>query len=236
MSNESTGNPNDPPQCAMDGTAEAHQTITPPAGPSSHAEPAQQWTSQATDYGKSSKKKKKKRSKLKDREPLHSESLSTHPVEIKLANIRAAIAAGADVNGLDESEPTYHREGRPLDACLRVTHMANGATFYSNVDVIKVLLEHGADPRLRDRKTVFFTPLEVAVFNAEKEGQIPRAKVFYGQVVVMFKEVIAKLEEKEKTEKGEKANKERGEEKGAEEEKAEEKGEQGRGKSEKGEE
>lgn len=200
MSNKSIGKPDDLPQGAMEGSAETHQDSTSHAGPSSQTEPAQQQTTQAANHGRS-RKKKKKRPKLKDREPLHSEPLSTHPVEVKLANIRPAMAAGADVNGLDESDPACHREGRPLDACLRVTHMASGATFHSNVDVIEVLLEHGADPRVRDRKTVFFTPLEVAVYNAEKDGQIPRAKIFNEQVVLMFKEAIEKLEEREKGEK-----------------------------------
>lgn len=35
-----------------------------------------------------------------------------------------AIAAGADVNALGDSEPEGHREGGPLDACLRTTHTA----------------------------------------------------------------------------------------------------------------
>lgn len=201
MSEESITKPDNPPQGPLDGCTETRHGTTQPAGPSTQTEPAQQQTPQAPKHGKRSKRKKKP--KLRDREPLHSEPLSTHPVEVKLANIRAAIAAGADVNGLDESDPACHREGRPLDACLRVTHMASGATFYSNLDVIKVLLDHSADPRLRNRKTVFISPLRVAVFNAEKEGQEPRAKAFYEQVVVMFKEAIAKLEEREKGEKGE---------------------------------
>lgn len=202
MSEESIAKPDGPPQGALDHCTEIHQGTTQPADHSPQPEPAQQETTQALNHGKPSKKKKKK-PKLRNRQPLHSEPLGTHPVEVKLANIRAAIAAGADVNGLNESDLVCHWEGRPLDACLRVTHMAAGATFYGNLDVIKVLLEHGADPRLWDCKNVFFTPLEVAVFNAEKDGQISRVKVFYEQVVVMFKEAIAKLEEREKGEKGE---------------------------------
>lgn len=178
MSEESIAKPDGPPQGALDHCTENHQDTTQPTDHSPQPEPAQQETTQAPNHGKFSnnKKKKKKKPKLRKRQTLHSEPLGTHPVEVKLANIRAAIAAGIDVNGLDESDPVCHREGRPLDACLRVTHMAHGATFYGNLDVIKVLLEHGADPRLRDHKHVFLTPLQVAVFNAKKDGQIPQAK------------------------------------------------------------
>lgn len=188
----------------MDDSTENQQATTPPpASPSSspQAEPAQQQTPQAADHGKP--KTKKQKPKLRHRGPLHGEPLSTHPVEVKLARIREAIAAGADVNGLDDSDPACHREGRPLDACLRVTHMANGATFYSNDDVIELLLEHGADPRLRDTKTVFLSPLKVAEFNAGKESHSEKAKAFYARVLQMFREAIAKLEEKERAEKGE---------------------------------
>lgn len=209
MSEESIAKPDDPPQGALDGCTD-HQGTTQPADPSPQSEPAQQQTTQAPNHGNPSKKKKKKKPKLRKRQPLHSKPLGTHPVEVKLANIRAAIAAGANVNGLNESDPVCHREGCLLDACLHVTHMAAGATFYGNLDIIKVLLEHSANPRLRDHRNVFFTPLEVAVFNAKKDGQIPRAKVFYEQVVVMFKEAIAKLEEREMGKKGEEEKGEEG--------------------------
>lgn len=199
MSNEPIDKHDSLPRGTMDGHPEHHQ-VTPPADPSSQPEPAQQQPTQAAEHGKVRRKKKTKRKNLK---PLHHEPLSTHPIEKKLARMRAAIAAGADVNGLDESEPICHREGRPLDACLRVSHMPNGGFFYENVHVIELLLEHGADPRLRCIKNVFFTPLQVATFGAERDDQVPRAKVFFERVVVMFKEAIAKLEEREKSEKGE---------------------------------
>lgn len=187
----------------MDGSTKSSQATTPPpASPSySQAEPAQQQTSQAADHGKPRPKKQKP--KLKNRGPLHGEPLTNHPVEVKLARIREAIAAGADINGLDDSDPACHREGRPLDACLRMTHMASGATFYSNVHVIELLLEHGADPRLRDTKTVFISPLKVAEYNAGKESHSEKTKAFYGQVLQMFRDAIAKLEEKERAEQGE---------------------------------
>lgn len=208
MSNESIDKHDDLPQGSMDGHAEHHQA-TPSAGPSSQPEPAQQQQTQAAEHSKVRRKKKTKRKNLK---PLHHEPLSAHTVEKKLARMRAAIAAGADVNGLDESEPICHREGRPLDACLRVSHMPNGPFFYENVHAIELLLEHGADPRLRDVKYSFITPLEIATFAAERDDQVPRARVFYERVVAMFKEAIAKLEEKEKSEKGEEKG-ETGEEK-----------------------
>lgn len=187
----------------MDGRAEYRQD-TPSSPQAEPAEAMQEQQKQAADHNSKRRERNEKKPKPKDRGPLFAEPLSRHPVEEKLARIREVIAAGADVNGLDDSEPACHREGHPLDACLRVTHMANGATFYDNVHVIELLLEHGADPRLRDKKNVFFTPLEVATWNAEKdwEGlQIPQAKPFYERVLAMFKKAIAKLDESEKNEK-----------------------------------
>lgn len=50
--------------------------------------------------------------------PLFREPLSNHPAEEKVAVMRAAIEAGADVNQLDEEPIVGYNEGRPLDACI----------------------------------------------------------------------------------------------------------------------
>lgn len=123
------------------------------------------------------------------------------PLEVKLARMRKAIAAGADVNGLDYSLPKGHREGRLLHACLRTTHMAGNATFSCNDQVIKFLLDHGADPRLcADNAAMFVSPLEVATWAAEVEHQTERGMEFYRRIVAMIKEAVVKLEQKEKAE------------------------------------
>ena len=63
-----------------------------------------------------------------------------------LAACRAAIAKGEDVNAPDTLPHVGFNEGRPLDACLRQTHMPGDKCVVENLPVIELLLEHGADP------------------------------------------------------------------------------------------
>lgn len=67
----------------------------------------------------------------------------------------------------------------------RDPHVAGDATFYGNVDAIALLLEHGPDQRLRDVSNVLFTPLLVAVFNAEEDGRFSRAKVSTPPILIV---------------------------------------------------
>jgi hypothetical protein len=79
--------------------------------------------------------------------PLFWESILEHPVEVKLANMRAAIAAGANVNELDQETYPCRNNGRPLHFALYST-INNFRHLKENLLVIKLLLESGADPRL----------------------------------------------------------------------------------------
>ncbi|KAJ5613907.1 hypothetical protein N7528_007561 [Penicillium herquei] len=84
--------------------------------------------------------------------PLFWEPLSGHPVEVKLANITAALLAGADPNEMDH-EPDHRRSyGRPLHC---VVHSNGPSDFLKdNIPVIELLIEHGADPRLPGPKVL----------------------------------------------------------------------------------
>lgn len=205
MSDKSTDKHDDVSHRVVEGQEDDSNHATPPAGPSSELEPAQQQQqTEAASHNKRTKKKKRKK-----RQPLHWVPLSALPREEKLALCRAAIAAGADVNGLDDSEPECHREGRPLDACFRISHMPPDATYFENLHVIKLLLDHGADPRLRGLWWDPVTPLHHAIYEVEKYGEKTgsrwdRVKTFSTEVLAMFREAIARLEEKEEREKGEK--------------------------------
>ena len=127
--------------------------------------------------------------------PLFREPLSNHTVEVKLAAVRAAIEAGADVNQLDD-DPTGHNEGRPLDACLNLPHMAGSADVTTNLPVIKMLLEHGADPRLRAR-SIFWPPIAVARRYADQAGLSKKGMAFWDGVLMLFEDAIERLKEKE---------------------------------------
>jgi len=83
---------------------------------------------------------------LKDRSPLLYEPVSDNPIEIKLANMCAAIAAGADPNELDGSENL--RVGRPLHYAICDDAFVNYENLKKNLPIVKLLLEAGADPRL----------------------------------------------------------------------------------------
>lgn len=178
---------------ALDNHKHLPQTLTD--NPTGHQDNQGQQT-QPTNHSRDepSNEEKKARKSL-----LHTVPLGAASLEVKLAKMRQAIAAGADVNGLDYSLPKGHREGRPLHACLRRTHMAGNATFSSNDQVVQFLLDHGADPRLcAGNAGIFWSPLHTAISEAEAKDQTEWGKGFYGRIVAMMKEAVVKLEAKEK--------------------------------------
>lgn len=176
----------DPPQTTATDNPTVHQTELGEDEPDSE--------------GITMKEKRAKKSRL------HTVPLGGAPIEVKLARMRKAIDAGADVNGLDYSLPKGHRDGRPLHACLRVTHMAGNATFRVNDQVIQFLLDQGADPRLTaGNALLFWSPLYMAESALERAGADTEWEKFYGRIVAMMKEAVVKLEAKEKAEKAEAA-------------------------------
>jgi hypothetical protein len=72
--------------------------------------------------------------------------ITEHSVETMLAACRAAISNGEDVNALDTLPHVGHNEGRPLNACLRRTHMPGAKSIVENLPVIKLLLETRSRP------------------------------------------------------------------------------------------
>lgn len=96
---------------------------------------------------------------------------STDPLESRLAQITAALDAGADPNALDHELNLRRGLGRPLHCCLG-GHMSWGPpeVVRHNLPLIELLLSRGADPRL-DGPTlpplVKPSPLELAREEAE---------------------------------------------------------------------
>lgn len=125
--------------------------------------------------------------------PLFREPLSNHSAQEKVAAMRAAIAAGADVHELDQEPIMGYNEGRPLDACLNVSHMAEGARLVDNIPAIELLLQHGADPRHSARPTKF-SPLRVATYYAEHAAS-EEARATWNRIFTLFEHAILRLDE-----------------------------------------
>lgn len=130
--------------------------------------------------------------------PLFREPLSNHPVEEKVAAMRAAIEAGADVNQLDQEPIVGYNEGRPLDACINGSHMPSGVRLEDNIPAIELLLQHGADPRLGARPTLFAPERRARYFveNATSEG----GKATWKRILAMFDVAILRLDGEQKNE------------------------------------
>ncbi|CAI7581251.1 unnamed protein product [Penicillium glandicola] len=78
--------------------------------------------------------------------PLFWEFIAEHPISLKLANMKAALSAGADPNEMDHERDPRRSLGRPLHCA--VGDWGNPDHMKENIPAIKLLLEHGADPRL----------------------------------------------------------------------------------------
>lgn len=89
--------------------------------------------------------------------PLHDIALmSGHPIELRLAWAETVIAAGTDPNELYLDNPARELN-RPLH-CL----LDNNAP-PANLQLVRFLLDHGADPRLRDVQNRL-SPMHLARF------------------------------------------------------------------------
>jgi hypothetical protein len=136
------------------------------------------------------------------RSALITEPGTRHSAETMLAACRAAIANGEDVNALDTLPHVGHNEGRPLDACLRQTHMPGDKSINENLPVIELLLEHGADPRLFSRSVgVGAIPIQLARRYSIKEDETEENRAFWKHLLKLFEEAIIRIDaKKEKTE------------------------------------
>ncbi|KAJ5547104.1 hypothetical protein N7494_004689 [Penicillium frequentans] len=82
----------------------------------------------------------------KTKPPLFWEFISTHPISLKLKNMETALSAGADPNEMDHERDPRRSLGRPLHCAMG--DWGNPVHVKENIPAIKLLLEHGADPRL----------------------------------------------------------------------------------------
>ncbi|KAI1762358.1 hypothetical protein GGR53DRAFT_502024 [Hypoxylon sp. FL1150] len=138
--------------------------------------------------------------------PLHDVGLSMAPVAVRLAWAQEALEAGHDVNKL------HHRMGRPLQTAIDEPHNRDDRTGArlgrcENIDVVKWLLDHGADPRLRNSwgQTAMDDAWVMSRLGREKDNRTEDDDMvadFLDQARDMMVQVARKLEEKEAKEKG----------------------------------
>ncbi|KAF1970342.1 hypothetical protein BU23DRAFT_649875 [Bimuria novae-zelandiae CBS 107.79] len=128
---------------------------------------------------------------------LATDPLRNHSAATKLAVMRIAIKNGDRVNDVDCHPHIGNNEGRPLDACLNLSHMSKGIDVTENLPIIELLLQHGADPRLKSR-SMSSTPHSTARFYAEQAPALTeKAAKFWNRVVELFHELIKIFERQE---------------------------------------
>lgn len=105
---------------------------------------------------------------LRVRPPLIALSISNDPLDIRLAAMREAIAAGQDPNELGGMKNPG--VGRPLHYAICDSAGHDYEQLKQNLPVVQLLLEAGADPRLPDLRGR--SPIEEleAWFKAYNEG------------------------------------------------------------------
>lgn len=129
--------------------------------------------------------------------PLFDEPLSGHPIEVKLANMKAAILAGSDVNELDHSHGGYHA-GRPLHWVMDPGKI-DIKIMKDHLPLVKLLLENGADPRLRGRKQNSWpgTPIDEArailSYDLVAEPHWEVAFPFYKEALALMEQAVERL-------------------------------------------
>lgn len=111
--------------------------------------------------------------------------------------MRAAIEAGADVHQLDQEPIVGYNEGRPLDACINTSHFSGEAWLEDNIPAIELLLQHGADPRLGARPTLF-APVRIARYYAENAAS-EETKATWKRILELFNEAILKLNKEQES-------------------------------------
>ncbi|KAL1962646.1 hypothetical protein VTN77DRAFT_9280 [Rasamsonia byssochlamydoides] len=135
----------------------------------------------------------------KSRPPLFYEPISDHPIEVKLARMKGAIEAGADVNELDHEPDARRNLGRPLDFAVN-NGLADFKYLKENLPIIELLLQHGADPRLPGLLDTP-SPLEyvrgMARYDEWRNPQFAHMKPFFRKAFIMMKEAAEKLDERD---------------------------------------
>ncbi|THV52650.1 hypothetical protein BGAL_0073g00250 [Botrytis galanthina] len=123
--------------------------------------------------------------------PLHWEIVSGHPIAEKLSNMREALESGADPNALDKAPRPERSMGRPLHYATDTLHF-DFMPRYENLSIVELLLEYGADPRMKGMAGSRESPLEdverIVKTNYPKLGE--RDMEFFKAALVVMEEKL----------------------------------------------
>ena len=124
--------------------------------------------------------------------PLHWEPVSGHPISEKFAAMKAALDSGADPNELDHQRRTERSIGRPLHYATEYTTFDHSRR-HENLPLIKLLLQHCADPRLHGMEC---TKSPIDEMKTVVEFNSPDLKWATEQDMVFFRGALEMMKEK----------------------------------------
>ncbi|EEY23751.1 predicted protein [Verticillium alfalfae VaMs.102] len=127
------------------------------------------------------------------------------PIETRLQWAKQAVDAGHDVNELDLNTDWRRNKGRPLHSALEHPGRMDEMTAHDrgrneSLDLVKFLLERGADPRLRDCRGKETAMDRARCVLGSPVGDVERS--FVEEAVRLMEEAAQKMEQKETTSKG----------------------------------
>ena len=117
--------------------------------------------------------------------PLHEIGQMEDPIEIRLAWAEEAIAAGNDPNELDIYGGLSSGLDRPLHCAV------SGGGPPENLQLVRFLLDRGADPRLRDARNRL-TPMWLAELWSKGDEKL--SSNYYPEALKMMKAAAKKLD------------------------------------------
>ncbi|RXG43008.1 hypothetical protein VDGE_06145 [Verticillium dahliae] len=127
------------------------------------------------------------------------------PIETRLQWAKQALDAGHDVNELDLNTDWRRNKGRPLHSALEHPGRMDEMTAHDrgrneSLDLVKFLLERGADPRLRDCRGKETAMDRARCVLGSPVGDVERS--FVDEALRLMEEAARKMEQKETTSKG----------------------------------
>lgn len=117
--------------------------------------------------------------------------ISDIPIDAKVALMKRAIEAGDDVNQLDPINDKRVCFGRPLNFAVEYSR-ANFDYLKDNIPVIKLLLEHGADPRLPG---LYREKSALEAMREVSQTKISTTQPEWNKLVPFFQEAFQLMEE-----------------------------------------